>query len=279
MEYSRIIASLERPAQALGILPELAAVRPRFSIHLFKSLPSTNQRAWELIAQGAGAGTVVVAERQSAGKGQWGRQWASAPGGLYVSLVLETACGTAEATLLTLASAWGVVAALENLGICLQLKWPNDLVSQGKKLGGILAEMRSRPTKALISPSGGDRRLVVIGVGLNWNNSLPDKACSLKTLLPDSPPDALNTLEDLCAVVLRGILQGHQYWHRQGTPHFLAVYQRKLANLGQTVTVQGHRAKVLGVSPTGDLLVRRCQGEKPGVQILRPGEIRLGYNY
>ncbi len=87
MEHRRIIEALNRPAVNLGVLPELAALRPQLTVHVFDTLASTNRSAWELVAQGLGAGTVVIARQQTAGRGQWGRTWVSAEGGLYLSLV------------------------------------------------------------------------------------------------------------------------------------------------------------------------------------------------
>lgn len=279
MNPSLLTAALQRPARELGILPELAALRPQFAVHIYDCLSSTNRHAWEWVDQGAEAGTVIIARQQQAGKGQWGRHWVSPPGGLYLSLVLEPDLAIAEGIILTLASAWGITTALNNLGIPAQLKWPNDLVSQGQKLGGILTETRSAPAS---ETDDGDTSLrlctAVVGVGLNWQNPLPVGGLSLTALLPESSDQPLQTLEDLAAVVLRGILQGYQYWQQQGTPKFVQVYQQKLTSLGQTVTVDGQVGKVTGVSLAGDLRVHFYGTGRPHTRVFKSGEIRLGYN-
>lgn len=280
MRHSKLRQVLQRPASALGVLPQWGAVRPQFDIQVYESLPSTNQEAWRLIAAGAGAGTVVIARQQSAGRGQWGRQWQSAAGGLYLSLVLEPEVAIADATLLTLASAWGIATSFETLGIPLQIKWPNDLVSQGLKAGGILTETRTGQGAA--SATGESCLAIqhaVVGVGLNWDNPLPPNAVSARQLLPDQAVTRLKTLEDLAAVVLRGIVQGYYFFHQQGSAALIEVYQHKLLHLGKLVAVDGHTAQVKGVTSTGLLAIEIIHesGQKT-IQSLKPGEISLGYN-
>jgi biotin-[acetyl-CoA-carboxylase] ligase BirA-like protein len=171
LDAQRLTRALAASPAELGLLPEVASLRPDFQLHLYEQLPSTNETAWQLIDQGGGAGTVVIAAAQTAGRGQWGRTWVSPPGGLYLSLVLEPELPLPESSLLTLTSAWGIATSLGNLGLPLQIKWPNDLVSQGRKIGGILTESRLAH-----SPTPGHApqlQQVVIGVGLNWDNPLP----------------------------------------------------------------------------------------------------------
>ena len=280
MQQRQLVQALQRPASELGVLPQWATIRPKLNLHLYESLPSTNQEAWRLIDGNAGAGTVVIARQQTAGRGQWGRQWQSALGGLYLSLVLEPEMAIADTPLLTLASAWGIATSLENLGLSVAIKWPNDLVSNGLKVGGILTETR---IASRIASAGADSysqvQYAVIGVGLNWRNPLPPNAASVHQLLPDAGTSQVKTLEDLAAIALRGILQGYYFFRQQGRAALIEVYQHKLSHLGKTVTVNGHTAQVKGVTPTGSLLIEivRESGRKT-IQSLKPGEISLGYN-
>ena len=276
---SRITEALQRPAQELGVLPEFALLRPQLDIRVYGSLTSTNQEAWRLIDQGDGAGTVVIAQQQSAGRGQWGRQWSSPAGGLYLSLVLEPDIPSAEATLLTLASAWGIAICFENLGIDLQLKWPNDLVSYNRKVGGILTETRigTWPHMMAAAPEY-SVQYAVVGVGVNWDNPLLNNALSLRQLLPDQAMNRVKNLADLSVIVLRGILQGYYYYQRQGRASFIQAYQQKLLYLGKNVVFNGYPAIVKGVSDSGDLTLELYKNGQKSVQSLKPGEISLGYN-
>lgn len=276
MHRHQILTALNRPASMLGVLPELSSLRPVLDIHVYDALGSTNQEAWQLIEQGYGAGTAVIARQQSAGRGQWGRTWISEPGGLYCSLILEPDLAVEQGFLLTLASAWGIATSLENLGIALQVKWPNDLVSNGRKVGGVLCQIRTAAASQTSASQG--ISWAIVGVGLNWDNPLPENALSIRQLLPDGALDTLKDLEDLAAIALRGILQGYYYWQQQGTASLVNVYQQKLSCLAREICVSGHPGLVTGVSDQGDLAVAVDHLGQKTVRYFKPGEISLGYN-
>jgi BirA family biotin operon repressor/biotin-[acetyl-CoA-carboxylase] ligase len=255
-------------------MPCYQALRPRFHLHWVEQIDSTNRALSEMMAAGAPAGTVLVAAAQQAGRGQWGRQWQSPPGGLYLSLGLKPNLPASRSPFLTLASAWGVATSLANLGLPVQVKWPNDLVSGGKKLGGVLAETHLE---------GGQVQTVVIGLGLNGFNPVPATGTSIQQLIqPELASGPLNTLEDLAAIALYGLMQGYLHWQNQGDDAFLVDYQARLANLGQGLTVEGKSAEVIGVAPSGNLRVQLTptHSDIPAVKTLEiePGKVTLGYN-
>lgn len=128
---------------------------------LWKDIDSTNTRAAELAAGGAAEGVVVMARRQTAGRGRQGRTWVSPPdSGIYVSFLLRPQLAPQAVPLMSLATGVAVVEAiLKVTGLQVGLKWVNDIVANGKKLGGILAEMTT-------NPQNGERSLIV-GVGIN----------------------------------------------------------------------------------------------------------------
>ncbi|MGD1908914.1 MAG: biotin--[acetyl-CoA-carboxylase] ligase [Leptolyngbyaceae cyanobacterium] len=272
MDLQRILATLDQP----GLSPALGGLKPRLTFHYFENLTSTNTQAWALIDEGAAAGTVVLAGQQTAGRGQWSREWTSLPGGLYLSLVLEPELPLTDGIWLTLASAWGVVAALNTLSIPVQIKWPNDLVIAGQKLGGILTETRT---------SANALSIAVVGVGINWSNPVSSPGIALASWLQSAstssqaqkPAGGLETLEDLIAISLRGILQGVYTWQRQGNSALCQFYQDHLVNMGQLITLDGHPAQVIGVSEQGTLKVVLQTPESKLIRELRPGEIQLGY--
>ena len=119
---------------------------------------STNDEAAALARAGASHGTIVIAERQTAGRGRDGRTWQSPPGGLYVSVVLRPALAPADVPPLTLAVGVGVCDAARDVGTHAELKWPNDLYVGDKKLAGILVETQSH---------GGRLETVIVGIGVN----------------------------------------------------------------------------------------------------------------
>jgi BirA family biotin operon repressor/biotin-[acetyl-CoA-carboxylase] ligase len=132
-------------------------------IHYFK-IESTNDAALALAAEGAPHGTVVVAEEQSAGRGRFGRDWHSEKStGIYVSVILRPMLSPADAAALTLMAGLAAHRAVSTAtGLTVDIRWPNDLLVNGKKLCGILTEMRAELDRL---------HYVVLGVGINVNNS------------------------------------------------------------------------------------------------------------
>jgi BirA family biotin operon repressor/biotin-[acetyl-CoA-carboxylase] ligase len=141
---------------------------------LWDTIESTNTRAAELAAEGGPEGIIVMARQQTAGRGRLGRKWESPPdSGIYLSLLLRPSIPLAELSVITLAVGVAASTAIENAtGIRAGLKWVNDLIYNGRKLGGILAEMPS-----MASSLQGLNQALVIGIGINVRldeNDLPD---------------------------------------------------------------------------------------------------------
>src|SRR5271154_535757 len=165
------------------LTPELLRKRLKGSLfgkrvwHFFRT-DSTNRVAFDLGHAGEPEGAVVVAEEQTAGRGRAGRAWHSERGtGIYVTLLLRPRLAPVQAPLLTMMagiSAQTAVAAVTGLRV--DLKWPNDLLIAGKKVGGILTEMHAEPTLV---------KFVIVGIGLNVNQEkfpadLASQATSLR---------------------------------------------------------------------------------------------------
>lgn len=133
-------------------------------VHWLESTASTNDVAARLAESGAEEGTIVVAERQTAGRGRHGRVWFSPPGaGLYVSVIVRPASDESNdenpAALLTLASGVAIAEAVRAVtGLPAEIKWPNDVLIGGRKLAGILAEA---------AVQAGTLQFVVVGFGVN----------------------------------------------------------------------------------------------------------------
>lgn len=144
------------------------------AIRRLDTVDSTNREARRWAAEGAPHGAVVIAARQTAGRGRRGRDWASAPGaGLWFTMVLRPAIPESAYPLLPFAAALAAADACRmTTGLDVGIKWPNDLVLHGRKLAGLLLERE------------GDA--VVMGIGINvrqrltdFPEDLQDKACSL----------------------------------------------------------------------------------------------------
>jgi len=131
-------------------------------VHYFRT-DSTNNVALELAAQGAEHGTVVVAEEQTAGRGRLGRDWYSEKSsGIYASIILRPPLAPAAASVLTLLAGVAVHQAVRSTtGLPVDIRWPNDLLINGKKVCGILTEMSAELDRL---------HAVVLGIGLNVNH-------------------------------------------------------------------------------------------------------------
>ena len=160
--------------------PEKNHTRIGGRLHFFPALDSTNTTAHELALNGAPEGDVVIADAQFKGRGRLERTWQSPAGqNLYVSLILRPPISPASAPQITLMA--GVAVAEMLAPYCperVALKWPNDILIGGKKICGILTEMKS---------SGGAVDFVILGIGINVNmtrdsfeEALRDTATSLK---------------------------------------------------------------------------------------------------
>ena len=140
----------------------------------FDAVESTNDTAKELLGGRAREGTVVVAERQVAGRGRHGRAWFSPPGGLYCSIVLRS--DDRDVQMLNLVCGMPVVKALRHWSVLATLRWPNDVVFRGRKIGGVLCEGVHRQ----------DEFWVVAGIGVNTNvplDRLPEAVRATATSL------------------------------------------------------------------------------------------------
>ncbi len=136
-------------------------------IHYLRTVDSTNNYAKKLASEGEREGTVVVAETQTAGKGRLGRSWSSAgKKGIWMSLILRPQIPPDVVQIVTLAAAVAVVKAFEKgIGVTAGIKWPNDIILDGKKVCGILTEMSSEMEAV---------NFVVLGIGVNVNQLQED---------------------------------------------------------------------------------------------------------
>jgi len=239
-------------------------------VHYFETLGSTNDLAKALAAQGAPEGAVVVAEAQTSGRGRLGRTWDAPPGvGLYVSLVLRPMLPPMELPQITLTTAVAVVRAVRRVaGPAPGIKWPNDLLINGKKLGGILTEMETESDRI---------RHVVVGLGLNVNNPgfAPELAATATSL-------ALATGKTFSRVnLLQAWLEEFEALYgrflNQGFAAILEEWKGFNVTLGKMVTVRQGPREISGqatdVAPDGALLLLTAKGEMVRVT---SGEITPG---
>jgi len=189
------------PLDLYALVESLGPLARRFDADLLECCDSTNDRLLERAEAGAPSGTVLIARQQTAGRGRQGRRWLSAPGAsLAFSLIWRFPLGTPPAGL-SLAAGLACAQALRKVGAGgtapVQLKWPNDLLLGGRKLGGILIELLPNAPQ-----------VAVIGIGLNLRlpDDMPETVRTCSAALPDdSEPNRLLAalLGDLLQVLER----------------------------------------------------------------------------
>jgi len=240
-------------------------------IDLFDELSSTNVEATSLGHSGAEHGTVVIAERQTAGRGRLARVWFS-PGGvnIYCSLVLRShlpANRLAEwLSWLPLIAALAAAEAIECVtSVPVSLKWPNDLLLSGRKVGGVLCENNQA------SPSG---PFQVIGIGINVNMKVEDFPAELRASATSlwNETRILVDRNRLVAQLLFEMEQCIEELARQGPPQLALAYQRRCSTIGQLVRAGlADGSELTGyaesISRDGSLRIATRSGTHPGTAI------------
>lgn len=240
-------------------------------LQVFEIIPSTNIQIWELIDKGATTPLAAIALEQTAGKGQWGREWQSSWGGLYLSVGISLNLALVNNAHLVMCTAWGIATVLRTYALPVSLKWLNDLILDGRKLGGIKIETRTRQQQITQA---------VIGVGVNWTNPVPNLGINLKSYYQKSTViKTIFSLEELTAIAIYGILFGYQYYSEVGINNFIDSYQAILATLGKKITFHGCPAEVIGVTNQGELKIRLKSLGATTEICLSPGQISLGYDF
>lgn len=226
----------------------------------FDKTDSTNNRAKDAGEKGGVHGTLFVADAQSAGKGRRGRAWSSPPGeSVYMTLLLRPGIMPDRAPMLTLVMGLSVVEAIRTVtGIEAEIKWPNDVVVNKKKVCGILTEMAAEMTYV---------NYVVIGVGINVNQKhFPEEIADMAVSLRKETGKVYRRSE-LIAAVLERFEENYGTFLRTGDlSEIRKAYDAALVNRGREVRVlepgNEYEALAEGISDIGELIVRLPDGQK-----------------
>lgn len=232
---------------------------------------STNEDAYRLAVNGVDEGWVVIARNQRRGKGSRGRVWSS-PGGqnVYLSLVLRPKVSAEKASLLTILSALAVAETVNDyVSKGVSIKWPNDVLIDGKKVSGILLEMGT--------DRNGDR-FFVVGIGINVNSTKME----IPTVLTDTATSLY--LEIGYAVSVKDVIfklfyrldSWYEKYNNQGFEEIIKKFRAMCTTIGKRISVVVEENKVvdglaLGVDEDGFLLV---EDEKGAVKKVISGELK-----
>jgi len=236
----------------------LGNLSSRFALDVRETCASTSDVAHARLREGAPPGCVVVCETQTAGRGRRGRSWLSAPGdSLTFSLLWRFPAGAQPPVGLSLVVGVAVARALEDLGAAgIGLKWPNDILADGAKLGGILIE----------TVTEGGRHGVVIGIGLNVRlpreiaAAVDVRAGALDGAMARAPSRNL-----LLARLLMSLADVLDEYERTGFAGFAGEWQARHAHAGRLVRILADGAETIegravGVDADGALLLETASG-------------------
>ena len=228
-------------------------------IRVFKETTSTNDVIEKFARDGAAEGIVVFAEKQTAGRGRLGRNWVSPSGkGLWFSILLRPPFPPQSVTRLTIATATSLARCIrKSTGTNAQIKWPNDILINGKKVAGILTELRAELDHV---------KYVILGIGLNVNLGLTDFPGDVAKLATSLRIAASRTIDrPALAADLLSHLDSDYKRIKEG--HFHAVseeWEEMSCTLGREVQIQcGDRlikGRAESLDPDGALLVRTQHG-------------------
>lgn len=233
----------------------------------YDTVDSTNLRIKQMGDEGAPEGTLAVADQQSAGRGRRGRSWDSPAGSsIYMSLLLRPEIEPDKAPMITLVMACSVAEGIMDCGdSCgnpqVQIKWPNDIIINGKKLVGILTEMSTQIDYI---------NHVTVGVGINVN-------------LTEFPEEIRETATSLClecghvvkrapliAAIMKRMEKNYEIFLKTGDlTGLMDKYSEMLVNKDRDVMILGvkeqYRAHAIGINQTGELIVRREDGSEEAI--------------
>ncbi|MGH6983882.1 MAG: biotin--[acetyl-CoA-carboxylase] ligase [Stellaceae bacterium] len=234
------------------------ALPPFFRLAAFDTLASTSDEARRRARDDAPEGTLVTARAQTAGRGRQGRIWVSPPGNLHVSLLLRPDAPMARAAQLGFAAGLAVADAIRAFApkAAITLKWPNDVLLDGRKAAGILLESEG--------DAAGRVAFVVIGIGVNLTAYPADTefpATSVKTVTGTAP-----TPEAFLATLAPALALWYERWRADGFAALRRAWLERAAGLGQALrarlpdeTVEGRFA---GLDDDGLLLLDAPGGQR-----------------
>ncbi len=238
-------------------------------LYCYDTIGSTNARAKELAEQESEHGTLVVADQQTQGRGRRGRSWQTPPQtGIAMSLLLRPEINPGNASMLTLVTALAVANAITSLsGVEAMIKWPNDVVMNGRKVCGILTEMNAQFD--YIS-------YIVIGIGINVHNEqFPEELSQMAGSILTESGKRIHRAE----LVARSMAYFEQYYETflktEDLSGMLEAYNHLLVNRGREVRVldpkEPFSGRAVGITKKGELMVDTWSSRK----LVSSGEVSV----
>jgi len=245
-------------------------MKRNIKIHYYEELESTNKALKEMAKNGAEEGTVIIAKKQTDGKGRLGRSFCSKEGGLYMSLLLKPQIPPEKALQITACAAVATAEAIESVtGTVCGIKWVNDLFLNGKKICGILTEGAIIPDRSMLD-------YAVLGIGVNVypsKNGFPDELKSIAGAIYDEPQE-----NDIIKKLAEEIIKRFFDYYDKGDTTYIEKYRRRSILIGKEVSYikdsLSHSGKVLGIDENASLIIK----ENGKTVKLSAGEVSVKLN-
>ena len=236
----------------------------------FDTIDSTNTKAQELAEKGYPSGTLVVADKQESGKGRRGRSWVSPSGtGIFMTLMIKPDINPNNASMLTLVAALAVAKAITSVtSEEAMIKWPNDIVVNGKKVCGILTEMNAQFDYI---------NHIVVGIGINVHNeSFPEEISQMASSLMIEAGGKRFHRAQIIAETMSYFEQYYDTFLRtQDLSALVREYDELLVNRNKSVRVLDPKepfdGKAMGITPKGELIVDTWESRK----LVSSGEVSV----
>ena len=229
-------------------------------IRWFEKLDSTNSYLANIARSNPdiASGTVIAARNQTNGRGRKDHTWISHTGNLTFSVLIKTPCKPQTLPTLTMVAGLAVASALDNYGLHASLKWPNDILIDGKKICGILCEF--------IDFTAENEMIAVLGIGLNVNmthehTQAIDKPCTSMSILLDTQFDIADVLNS----ILKELADMIGVWQEKGFTHFKQQWIDRCPHIGQPIEICEDQQTVIkgifvGISDSGVMMIETPDG-------------------
>ncbi|MGM0845938.1 MAG: biotin--[acetyl-CoA-carboxylase] ligase [Bacillota bacterium] len=252
---------LKAPDRVSGeeVYPDLRTKAIGRVIEYSESVPSTQKIAHTLAQDGAQEGTTVIADEQTEGRGRLLRSWHSPKGtGIWMSIILKPQLPPQRAPQFTLIAAVAVVQAIEEVcGLSPEIKWPNDILIDGKKVTGILTELQAEADKI---------NSIIIGIGMNVNQKaedFPEELKSIATSLSLEKEENISRAKLIQKVLEKLELYYDLYMEKGFTPIKL-LWESYAVSIGRQITARtitaSIKGKALGINEDGVLRIQDAEG-------------------
>lgn len=228
-------------------------------LYIFNEVGSTNTLAKYLSENDIENGSIIISEKQNAARGRSGKSWESPLGGIWLSIILNPNVDSSKIHLITLATGVAVAKSLKRIGIeNPEIKWPNDIMINGKKVCGILTEAITKFNSI---------KIVIVGVGIDANLSIED--------LPEELQNTTTTLENelkkkvdenkLIRIFLEEFERIYEIYSHEKYEEILKDWRKSSYSIGKIVEVKKPKNKsydgyVVGISKDGGLIIEKYDG-------------------